>query len=128
MALFPSEAVALNFTGLTEVREWVGLSDEAWTAFQEQTGDMSDNTRNMAMLQPDIVLLCIRNARTPAGSPMNPVACAQVGLIWRIARRTAFVAGGGNWNEFVDLDPLGPEPPIQPQTANPPSGSGPAPP
>ena len=38
--------------------------------------------------------------------PLTPVEAAQLGLVWRVARRIAHVQGGGSWNAFADQGPL----------------------
>ena len=45
----------------------------------------------------------------PEGVPLSQVEASQVGLMWRIARRNAWVAGGKPWASFYDIDPFGDE-------------------
>ena len=95
MALFPTEAVAMAYTSLQQVVNFVGMSPLHFAALGEQTGGLNDSIRNVAILTPDHIQASGYNAVLPDGTGLPPVAIAQWGLIWRIARRIATVAGGG---------------------------------
>ncbi|CAK0805575.1 unnamed protein product [Prorocentrum cordatum] len=110
MALFPPKATALGWGKVADIVEWVGLSTNAFQAFQEITGNLGDPIRNIAMLSPTVIADAGRRARL-AETPLEPVQVAQWGLIWRIARRIAVSLGGGAtaWEDWVDLDPFEPK-------------------
>ena len=118
---FPPQEVACAWNSLTQAREWVLLSASAWQAVAEVVGDMHDSLRLFAILPANVVASAVAAAQlvsvaatdTAAATMRNlsPVEAAQVGLMWRIARRCAFTAGGGLWASFVDIDPLAPNQP-----------------
>ena len=113
MALYPHEAEARAFANARNLTEWVGLSLLAYQAFETQVGDLQDEIRNIAILPKGIIVGAVDAAWIPAiaATPttpkiparrFTPVEAAQVGLIWRIARRL----GADNWNQFTDVDPF----------------------
>eukprot|EP00972_Heterocapsa_arctica_P052777 7768680-Heterocapsa_arctica.AAC.1 len=62
------------------------------------------------MLPHAIVHAAISSTIVNVGIPPTPrdftaVEAAQVGMVWRIARRLAFVAAGNTWATFLDVDP-----------------------
>eukprot|EP00972_Heterocapsa_arctica_P002637 387895-Heterocapsa_arctica.AAC.1 len=62
------------------------------------------------MLPHAIVHAAIASTVVNVGTPPTPrdftaVEAAQVGMVWRIARRLAFVAAGNTWATFLDVDP-----------------------
>ena len=110
--MFPVEATARTWQRLTEVATHVGTRAEAVTALQEKTGTLNDSIRNFALL-PDTVLrqavAAARETVTVADvdeqHPLTPVDAAQIGLMWRIARRL-MTPGADGWNTFIDFDPM----------------------
>ena len=108
MAAFPSRSDAERFQSIVDCRTWVGLAAEPWKALEEGTGNLANALRNLALLPHPVVFAAIRAARLGEGSAqriLTPIEAAQVGLVWRIARRLAFVASGARWDDFLDVDP-----------------------
>ena len=94
MAIFPEEAAALAMADINAVRVHYGIPDEAWTAWHRLRG------------QPDLRILAAVPAEVlPDGSPLNPTQALQIALVWRLAKRVAWVRGGGDWSSWVDADP-----------------------
>jgi len=69
MALFPGETVALAFEGVSDVRNWAGLSEAAWLAVTDSLGSIGDHIRNVSLL-PAAVL---RGASVPPCFLPKPV-------------------------------------------------------
>ena len=67
-------------------------------AVQAQLGDFGNDVRNLAAIPPDIFARSAATCVLPDGSNLSIV---QVGLVWRLARRTMWIAGGGNVTEWV---------------------------
>eukprot|EP00972_Heterocapsa_arctica_P061515 9073384-Heterocapsa_arctica.AAC.1 len=110
MALFPSEATAMAMADLVAVRAWVEVPIAAWGGFLRQIGDPGAPIRNLAMLPHSVVNAAIAATQVTVGVPpmardISAVEAAQVGLVWRIARRIAFVSSGNTWASFMDVDP-----------------------
>ena len=121
--LYPTEQEAQGFEHARAAAAWVGLAAEPWAAVQVKTGSFADRLRNVALLPAHVIRAAVAATRLPAeggaaeGRPLTPVEAAQVGLIWRIARRLQAPA----WADFVDIDPLdapapAAAPPTQPGT------------
>jgi hypothetical protein len=110
MALFPAENVGMALADIDAIRAWVAVPAPAWGGFVRQIGDPGAPIRNLAMLPHSVVHAAVATTQITAGTPpvardISPVEAAQVGLVWRIARRIAFTASGNSWATFVDVDP-----------------------
>lgn len=106
---FPSEATAIAFASLSDIVDHVGMSPEAFAAVVAKTGDPADKHHNWALLDAATIRAAVAAARHgPQEAPvaLTPMQAAQVGLTWRIARRIAFVQGGGTWSAWPDTNPL----------------------
>eukprot|EP00971_Amphidinium_carterae_P205053 4069621-Amphidinium_carterae.1 len=95
---------------LVAVRDWVGMSAAAFTAFEHVIGDLSNSLRNLALLQPNHIRMAVESARvqpaTGDARSLTVVETSQVGLIWRIAKMKTLRAGGTAWDEIVVEDPM----------------------
>ncbi|CAK0899124.1 unnamed protein product [Prorocentrum cordatum] len=85
MALSPTVGRLRTMTSISEVVAFTSLSNDACVAVAVGTGGLGTNPRDIAILPP---------------------LAAQAGLAWRIARKLSYVAGGGDPDSFVDVDPL----------------------
>jgi hypothetical protein len=116
MALFPSRLVGEAFQTVADIATWVGLPDAALPAIYELTGQLGDRTRNWALLAPEVIRAAVAEAELVTAAigtegaegfqpavrqRLTPLQAAQVGLIWRVARRLAV-----GWDVYVDVDPL----------------------
>ena len=104
------------------MRIWAGLPQAALQALKARTGALQDSIRNLALLPPSVLSDATAAARVPEGSPpvdrqLTPVEAAQAGLLWRVARKHAFLVGGGTETNFSDVDPFAPAPVPVPQSA-----------
>ena len=120
MALFPEETEARAFADARALVDWVGLSVDDWNSFQEQTGKLGDKIRNINLLSAGAVKTAALAARRADGTPLTPVSLAQIGLVWRIARRL----GAPSWKGFNDVDPLEETPTVLVPAPLPSSSSG----
>ena len=112
MALFPTEAVARAWENLTAIRTFVGMDAPALEAVEAETGGLQDSIRNLALLPSQVVRAAASAAKIPTGEGeemelrnLSPIQAAQVGLIWRIARRL-MSPDTAAWNSYIDEDPM----------------------
>jgi hypothetical protein len=74
-----------------------------------QTGDLGDEIRGLSPLPHEAVRAAAGAAVVdPGGANRNltPIDTARIGLMWRIARRIAWVLEGRAWAAFLDNDPM----------------------
>ena len=114
--LFPQEGEARAFADTRAVLTWVGLSQDAFDAFENQLGSFNRLIRNVALLPGSMIATACSAARippaaptTPGGTPqqgqrLTPIQVAQIGLVWRICRRIV----SPDWSNFADTDPFAP--------------------
>jgi len=116
MSLFPTTAESAGFTTVTDVVSWVGLQPAVVSAIHALTGDLGTRTHNWALLAPEVIRAAVTQAtvtvpavgtagaagHVPASQRnLSPLEAAQVGMVWRIARRLAV-----GWEGYTDVDPL----------------------
>eukprot|EP00971_Amphidinium_carterae_P019668 387674-Amphidinium_carterae.1 len=110
MAFFPTETAAADLSDLGDVRDWVGLNDHAFNAFESVVGDLGNSLRNLALLQRNHIRMAVEAARVQIrdGDPrsLSVVETSQVGLVWRIAKKKTLQSGGTAWTETEVEDPL----------------------
>ena len=112
MAFLPTAADIIGIDNLQGLKALVGVPDAVWTAFQGQVGDPGGNIQVMASLPDFIIAQACTHATFPDGTHFNPVNATQVGLLWRVSRKSIFLKNGGADEDFVDLEPW-----VQPQQA-----------
>ena len=120
MALFPSEQVATAWADLAALQTWVGVDPAAMDAVTAQTGALGNRVRNLALLPPQVIEAAVAAAQVPgtegATRHLSPIEASHVGVCWRLARRLAWRAAGGDntWDNYQDVDPLIPQQPPAP--------------
>ena len=108
-SLFPPEDRLRAMETLQQIREFTTLPGASLAAIVVGTGPLQDSPRNLAILPQAIWRDAVAAARLGEGEearPLPPVEAAQAGLLWRIARKVCFLAGGGDAASFVDIDPF----------------------
>ena len=110
MALYPEDATLQAWTKISEAREFSGLPMVVFEALQARLGSQGDALRNVAILPADVWTGAIATARVSVISErqLSPTEAAQAGLLWRLAKKAAFLQGGGSPQLFVDVDPFAP--------------------
>ena len=110
--MFPTEATARAWTQLSQAREHVELRPEASQALEAKTGGFNDQLQNFALIPDPVLRQATRQARvvTQEGeqqleSPLTPVDAAQIGLLWRLARRL-MTLGAEGWINYQDFDQM----------------------
>ena len=97
MAQMPTEQAALALATLDALRADCQVSQPAFDAFAAQTGDLGDEIRGLSLLPREVV------CAAAADRNLAPIETARIGLMWRIARRIAWVREGHAWAAFLEL-------------------------
>lgn len=107
----PTDAELANITTLTEARNWAGLAEAAWDAFNTGLGTVV-SLRVLSNLSASALRTALRTTRVAvAGGADRELSVAetiQVALVWRVSRQ-AFALG--------DVDPLADPPAAVPVAA-----------
>ena len=99
---FPSEAEFRALNTYEMLRIECDVEEQTWTEFQGLVGRMGNKFRNLALTQPHVLVEATKQVRirksesNPLGYKLSPLEASQVGLMWRIMRRLAWVAGWGH--------------------------------
>lgn len=104
MSLFPSWTLCAGYASISELRAALGVPDDLWQCWLDQVGDPGEDIRLLAAL-PRVAIQSGCSFAQLAGSPLSPVQATQVGLVWRLARRSMSAKSGVLESEFVDVDP-----------------------
>ena len=96
-----------GFAALSACCTHFRVPSEVWAAFTDAAGDPGEDVRLLAALPPQAVATCSETALLPDGSHLSPIQAAQVGLVYRLARRKVHVDNGLDLAFWVDPDPWG---------------------
>ena len=94
-----------SFGSLLECRSFFGISDDLWAAFIQVIGDPRDDSRILAALPPSIIQAAIETTVLDSGDPISLVQAAQLGLVYRLAKRKQHVDAGLDLTYWIDPDP-----------------------
>ena len=93
---------------------WCGLDGVAFDAIEAELGSFNNLIRNVALLPANMISSACTAATVQPPTPdggvappphgLTPIQVAQVGLVWRIARRIV----APSWDNFTDVDPFAP--------------------
>ena len=100
---WPVELAA--FDSLRASRAFFGVEDAVWTAFTRAAGDPGDDFRLLAAPPPAAVAATTEAATLETGEHLTVVQAAQLGLVYRLARRKLHVDSGLDLRHWVDPDP-----------------------
>ena len=117
--MFPSAAAAGTMGDLEAIKTFYAMDSNVWAAFIARAGDPGSDIRLLASLPPSAVAAACEVAALPDGSPLSAIQAAHVGLVYRLAKRILYQEGGGNWDQWEDVDPW--------QAQSPWTGSSPTP-
>ena len=116
--MFPSAMAAAAMSSVSAVLEYFQVADALWTAFVREAGDPNDDLRLLAALPGNVVAASLAQATFDDGAPLTAVQAAQVGLVWKLARRMMFVKGGGSWEDWSEEDPWSDSPASPPRSSS----------
>eukprot|EP00435_Cladocopium_sp_Y103_P024496 s339_g6.t1 len=97
-----------SFGSLAACRQHFGVTAELWTSFIAAAGDPGDDYRLLAALPSNAVAATIEAVVLPAGQPITVVQAAQLGLVYRLAKRKLHVDSGLDLSQWQDPDPWQP--------------------
>ena len=97
MAQMPTEQVALALANLNALMVNCQVLQPSFDAFVAQTGDLGNEIRGLSLLPHEVVRAAAGAAAVDPGganSNLTTIETARIGLMWRIARRIAWVREG----------------------------------
>ena len=103
--MYPAAAAAMEMRSLVELRDHFGVPVDLWQAFITEAGNPQEDIRLLAALPGTLVAAALSQAVLPGDVRLSAIQAAQVGLVWKLARRLMFVKGGGQWDEWTEEDP-----------------------
>ena len=107
------------FSSLRACRAFYGVEDPVWDAFIRAAGDPGDDYRLLAALPPAALAATTEAATMVSGEHLTVVQAAQVGLVYRLARRKLHVEAGLDIRLWVDPDPWADAPTATPPIMEP---------
>ena len=100
--MYPAAAAAMEMHSLVELRDHFGVPVDLWQAFITEAGNPQEDIRLLAALPGTLVAAALSQAVLPGDVRLSAIQAAQVGLVWKLARRLMFVKGGGQWDEWME--------------------------
>ena len=116
MSVLPSKAELATCNTLQDLLTLLGVAGPLWQALVAVMGDPGSDTRQVAALTKWAIAQAISSVQVAPAQGATVVQAAQLGLVWRSCRKMAFLKGGGDEKDFVDVDPW--ETPSTPVTAS----------
>ena len=92
-------------TKVSDLLSHFEVAPALWTAFTTEAGNPGDDLRLLAALPGPVVAASLTQATLDDTSHLTAIQAAQVGLVWKLARRLMFVRGGGQWDDWTEEDP-----------------------
>ena len=90
---------------VSELRQHFGLPDGVWHSFVDAAGDPGEDLRPLAEIPRSTFTDCVTLARHSSGRRLTVMEASQLGLLYRAAKRWAYVQGGGAAEDWVDQNP-----------------------
>ena len=96
------------FASLRACRALYHVSDEVWTSFVATAGDPGDDYRLLSAIPAKVFAATVEQTQLPDGTSLSVVQAAQLGLVYRLARRKQHVDAGLDLAMWTDPDPWAP--------------------
>ncbi|CAE7036982.1 unnamed protein product [Symbiodinium sp. CCMP2592] len=101
--MYPSASEASALHTLADLVRWYNVDPAVWAAFVGQVGDPTDDYRLLAVLPPQVMEAALGNAQKATGEYLTVMQATQVGQVYKLARRKAWVAAGKMWDDWVEV-------------------------
>ena len=108
MDILPSKTDLASCNNLGDLLTLLGVSTSLWKALTDVMGDPGGDTRQVAALTKWAITQAIGSVQVAPSRGASVVQAAQLGLVWRSARKMVFLKAGGDETQFVDVDPWEP--------------------
>eukprot|EP00435_Cladocopium_sp_Y103_P075273 s22_g55.t1 len=96
------------YGSLAACQRHYGVTQELWSSFIQAAGDPGDDYRLLAALPANAVAATIEATVLPSGQSISVVQAAQLGLVYRLAKRKLHVDSGLDLAHWKDPDPWQP--------------------
>ena len=94
-----------GFGQLSACRAHFAVPDAVWNAFVTTAGDPGEDIRLLAALPPAVMARSAETATLASGDGLTAIQAAQLGCVYRLARRKVHVDSGLPLEQWVDPDP-----------------------
>ena len=88
-----------------DLRQFLRVDDNLWTAIIHQIGDPGPHIRVLAALPAQVIVQSSVSATLATGDNLTAVQATHVGLLWRSARKIVHGWAGLPEATFIDVDP-----------------------
>ena len=105
MNILPGKAELLGCGGLMDLLRLLGVADPLWKALTDVMGDPGQDVRQVAALTKWAIAQAISGVQIAPNQGASVIQAAQLGLVWRSARKFVHLKAGGDESQFVDVDP-----------------------
>ena len=105
MNILPSKAELMACSNLGDLLQLLGVADPLWKGLTAVMGDPGGDARQVAALTKWAIAQAISGVQTAPSQGASVVQAAQLGLVWRSARKMIYLKAEGEESEFVDVDP-----------------------
>ena len=108
MDILPGKTELLGCQDLGALLSLLGVAAPLWKALTDVMGDPQGDVRQVAALTKWAIAQAISGVQIAPNQGASVVQAAQLGLVWRSARKLSFLKAGGDEALFVDVDPWEP--------------------
>ena len=105
MDILPGNNEVAACATLSDLLSPLGVSTPLWKALTDVMGDPAGDIRQVAALTKWAIAQAIGGVQVAPNQGASVIQAAQLGLVWRSARKWAFLKGRGDETAFVDVDP-----------------------
>eukprot|EP00435_Cladocopium_sp_Y103_P013191 s2919_g3.t1 len=93
------------YSSLAACRQFFGVSAELWNSFIQAAGDPGDDFRLLAAIPSNAIAATVEATVLPDGQSITVVQAAQLGLVYRLAKRKLHADMGLDLALWQDPDP-----------------------
>lgn len=95
----------LSESSISGLLRHFGVGSEVWAAFVVSAGDPGEDLRPLASLPKTTFTECVTATVLTSGRRLTVMEASQLGLVYRAAKRWAFVESGGAVQDWKDQNP-----------------------
>ena len=105
MSILPNKSELAACNNLGDLLTLLGVAAPLWKGLTDVMGDPGGDVRQVAALTKWAIAQAISGVPVAPSQGASVVQAAQLGLVWRSARKMVYLKAGGDEDQFVDIDP-----------------------
>ena len=105
MNILPNKTELLACANLGDILSLLGVAAPLWKSLTDVMGDPGGDVRQVAALTKWAIAQAISGTQVAPGQGASVIQAAQLGLVWRAARKYSYLKAGGDEDQFADVDP-----------------------